>query len=287
MASLTRIFNDGEFGTVLLRKSGRSRAISIRVRMRATKEGARVVVGIPYMVTFAAGIDYLNLKRTWVRESLASLDKRNEKAAAEGRAPEPIRNGLSLSILTCRIVFRADRFLENKAKITNELDNEGNRVRTIVFPSAWTDSGGNVKDPALEKWLSGVLVDVIRQEAKVYLPMKLDILAGRFGFKYSRVVIKHNITNWGSCSTKGIINLNLNLLRLPEYLVDYVILHELCHLREPNHGPDFHALLGRILAEYFNDPSAPHPDGEAFSKALSAGETEHWFRKEIARWRLL
>ena len=57
------------------------------------------------------------------------------------------------------------------------------------------------------------------------------MLACRFGFKYARVFIKHNLTNWGSCSSKGNINLNLNLLRLPEHLADYVILHELCHLR--------------------------------------------------------
>ena len=287
MASLTRIFTDDEFGTVLLRKSGRCRAMSIRVRSRATKEGARVTVTIPLPVPFSEGVAYLGKKRDWVRESLAALDIRNEKAVGEGRAPEPVRDGLSISTLTCRILFRTDHFLENKAKITNELDNEGNRVRTIVFPSAWTDSGGNVKDPALEKWLSGVLVDVIRQEAKVYLPMKLDILAGRFGFQYGKVFIKHNLTNWGSCSTKGNINLNLNLLRLPEYLVDYVILHELCHLREPNHGPDFHALLGRILTEHFNSPATSRPDDEAFSKALSSGEAEHWLKKEIARWRLL
>ncbi|MGM9741334.1 MAG: M48 family metallopeptidase [Candidatus Cryptobacteroides sp.] len=261
--------------------------MSIRVRTRATKEGARVTVTLPLPSPFSNGVAYLEKKRDWVRESLASLDIRNEKAVVEGRAPEPVRAGLSITTLSCRILFRTDHFLENKARITNGVDEEGNMLRTIIFPSAWTDPEGNVKDPALEKWLSGVLVDVIRQEAKVYLPMKLEMLAGRFGFQYGKVFIKHNLTNWGSCSTKGNINLNLNLLRLPEYLVDYVILHELCHLREPNHGPAFHALLGRILTEHFTSHSASRPDDEAFSRDLSSGEAEHWLRKEIARWRLM
>lgn len=60
------------------------------------------------------------------------------------------------------------------------------------------------------------------------------------------MTIKHNSSNWGSCSRAGNINLNLNLIRLPEPLCDYVLLHELCHLKEPNHGPRFHALLERL-----------------------------------------
>ena len=285
MASLTRIIYDDEFGIVLLRKSGRSRGLSIRVRTRPTREGARVTVSMPVPAPFQAGVSYLESKRDWIRRALASQDARTEKAVGEGRAQEPVRDGLLISTLSCRILFRADAALQNKALISNGMDDEGNPLRTISFPSSWTDGSGNVTDVAIEKWLGEVLADVLRQEAKAYLPARLEMLACRFGFKYAKVFIKHNLTNWGSCSSKGNINLNLNLLRLPEYLADYVILHELCHLREPNHGPGFHALLGRILTEHFN--IAPHPDDSGFEEAFSAGEVEHWLRKEISRWRLM
>ncbi len=65
-------------------------------------------------------------------------------------------------------------------------------------------------------------------------------------FRYNRVAIKNNSSNWGSCSTLRNINLNMNLVRLPEELMDYVIAHELCHLVYPNHSPRFHALLNAI-----------------------------------------
>lgn len=65
-------------------------------------------------------------------------------------------------------------------------------------------------------------------------------------FRYNRVAIKNNSSNWGSCSTKRNINLNMNLVRLPEDLMDYVIAHELCHLVYPNHSERFHALLNAI-----------------------------------------
>ena len=64
-----------------------------------------------------------------------------------------------------------------------------------------------------------------------------------YGFTVNRVAIKHNVSNWGSCSSKGNVNLNLNLVRLPEELRDFVMLHELCHLKYMNHGAGFHALL--------------------------------------------
>ncbi|MBR4801280.1 MAG: M48 family metallopeptidase [Bacteroidales bacterium] len=65
-------------------------------------------------------------------------------------------------------------------------------------------------------------------------------------FRYNRVAIKDNSSNWGSCSTLRNINLNMKLVRLPEELMDYVIAHELCHLVYPNHSTRFHALLNAI-----------------------------------------
>lgn len=69
---------------------------------------------------------------------------------------------------------------------------------------------------------------------------------------------------WGSCSRKGGINLNLWLMRAPEACVEYVVVHELCHLREFNHGPRFHALMDALL-----------PDWRRHSAALDAHQRRH------------
>jgi predicted metal-dependent hydrolase len=89
----------------------------------------------------------------------------------------------------------------------------------------------------------------LRRQAKSELPPRLSVLAARYGFTYNRVTIKHNATNWGSCSAKGNINLNLNIIRLPRVLQDYVLLHELCHLRHLDHGHAFHLLLEHVLTD--------------------------------------
>ena len=115
-----------------------------------------------------------------------------------------------------------------------------------VSPSAHSGSGFSAPNVVSQKALRDVLVEVLREEAKILLPQKLSYFSDQYGFHFHKVTIKHNSSNWGSCSRAGNINLNLNLIRLPEPLCDYVLLHELCHLKEPNHGPCFHALLERL-----------------------------------------
>ena len=92
-------------------------------------------------------------------------------------------------------------------------------------------------------------VEALRKQAKAELPGRLKELADRYGFIYNRVAIKHNVTNWGSCSTKSNINLNLNIVRLPGVLRDYILLHELCHLRHHDHGQAFHLLLEHVCTD--------------------------------------
>ena len=93
-------------------------------------------------------------------------------------------------------------------------------------------------------------VEQLRAQAKAQLPVRLKELAEAHGFTYKRVTIKNNVSNWGSCSVRGNINLNLRLVTLPQELQDYVMLHELCHLKEMNHGPKFHALLESLCPNH-------------------------------------
>ncbi len=72
-------------------------------------------------------------------------------------------------------------------------------------------------------------------------------LAEQHQFEYRQITIRTQKTRWGSCSSKGNLSLNAKLIYLPEDLMDYVILHELCHTRHLNHGPQFWEELSRIL----------------------------------------
>lgn len=185
-----------------------------------------------------------------------------------------------------------------------------------VSPSARSGSGFSAPKVVSQKALRDVLVEVLREEAKILLPQKLSYFSDQYGFHFHKVTIKRNSSNWGSCSRAGNINLNLNLIRLPEPLCDYVLLHELCHLKEPNHGPRFHALLERLCLSNIrhlidlgspdamkyrawidnldaSDSSAASPSSSFFrlfkpsSSRPSMTPLNEVLSREISRWRLL
>jgi predicted metal-dependent hydrolase len=92
------------------------------------------------------------------------------------------------------------------------------------------------------------------QQPEINVPEAIETLVGRLeemakihNFKYARVAIRNQKTKWGSCSAKNNINLNINLVRLPDELRDYVILHELVHTRFKNHSKKFWAELDRVI----------------------------------------
>ena len=80
-------------------------------------------------------------------------------------------------------------------------------------------------------------------EAKKYLPERVEKCATQFGFFFRNVKIRNAVTRWGSCTHNNDINLSLHLMRLPDHLIDYVILHELAHTIHKNHKNNFRKML--------------------------------------------
>ena len=83
----------------------------------------------------------------------------------------------------------------------------------------------------------------LKKKAEEFLPHLVALLASRFGMSFRQVKISKARTRWGSCSTERNISLSFYLMLVPAHLMDYVILHELAHTREMNHGPRFWELL--------------------------------------------
>jgi len=97
--------------------------------------------------------------------------------------------------------------------------------------------------------LEATLKPVSGKDAKALLRGHLDHLTRHYGFSYNKVSIRNQKTRWGSCSAKNNISLNEKLARLPERLIDYVLLHELVHTRVKKHGRDFWLELGKYAGD--------------------------------------
>ncbi len=92
---------------------------------------------------------------------------------------------------------------------------------------------------------------------ETYKEFARDIITSRvahfndqYGFAFGRIAIKNQKRCWGSCSAKKNLNFNYKVIFLPEPLMDYVIVHELCHLKELNHGQQFWDLVGEAVPDY-------------------------------------
>lgn len=90
----------------------------------------------------------------------------------------------------------------------------------------------------------------LRHLAKNYLTERTKELAQKYKFRIGQIRIRNQKTRWGSCSTSGNISLNYRLMKYRKEIIDYVIIHELCHLKEMNHSKKFWMLVEKIIPEY-------------------------------------
>lgn len=100
-----------------------------------------------------------------------------------------------------------------------------------------------IGDDSVQNQIRKIIIETYRIEAKKFFPVRVKELALKHGIEFSRVFVKNMKSQWGSCSRRKNINLNLHLMRLPDELIDYVILHELTHINEMNHSKKFWRLL--------------------------------------------
>ncbi|HDQ16617.1 MAG TPA: M48 family peptidase [Candidatus Vogelbacteria bacterium] len=89
-----------------------------------------------------------------------------------------------------------------------------------------------------------------KEKARQILKEKVEYYNSLYGFLYNKIYIRRGKSRWGSCSSKKNLNFNYRLIFLPEKFLDYVVIHELCHLREMNHGPAFWALVAKTRPDY-------------------------------------
>jgi hypothetical protein len=201
-----------DIGLVKFRRNLRAKRLTISIR---PSTGVRVT--IPGLLPFENAKKFVSDKKGWIVEKLKEIEE---------------SSGTLTNLSKYRTRDHTLKYYpENTNTFTIELKNSEIQVKHPI----------NVEqnDPHL-KFVTKKAIELgYRKEACDYLPGRVKILAEKHGFNYNVLKINCATSRWGSCSANNNINLSLYLMRLPNDLVDYIILHELTHTIHKNHGPNF------------------------------------------------
>jgi predicted metal-dependent hydrolase len=228
-------------GEVTLRRNQNARYIRLRID---PEDG--IILIVPGNLPEQSAINFAYDKSGWISKSLKRKD--NQK------------KGHTIFIEETNFKTRFHNLCIMKhAKST---------IKSLVSHNkilVWYPDYAQVEDPRIQTIVRRAIEEAWRIEAKFYLPKRTDELAKINGFFYKKISIKKASTRWGSCSSQNNINFNLQLMRLPAHLTDYVILHELVHTVEKNHQDKFWNLLEKVL-----------PEAKKFDKELNNYNLKYW-----------
>lgn len=132
-------------------------------------------------------------------------------------------------------------------------DNEIERM--VISKSKWIDEHmlkvqSTIDERSKLEKITFEQVKELADQAVEYIPKRVKYYAEKENFVYNKITIKNLVSRWGSCSTKGNLNFNCLLMLTPDYVIDYIVVHELCHLREMNHSEKFWAEVEKIMPDY-------------------------------------
>jgi predicted metal-dependent hydrolase len=213
-----KILHIKPIGNVTFLQNSRSRNIRLSV-----KPNKRIVVTYPLYVTFKEAVRFTEQHTEWVTRQQQKFQTHTFRFSEN-------------TVIQTRfhsITFRRHHGSFSLKQIKEQIE--------ILIPEQ-----KQLDDPDLCKQILKILTEIYRWEAKKFLPPRLLELAVKHGFTFKKITIRNNTTNWGSCSGQNNISLNLHLMKLPDHLVDYILLHELVHTKIKNHGPKFKEMLDSV-----------------------------------------
>ena len=211
-----RVVSDKDFGQIIIRTRITARNIS----MRTKPDGLHVTVPPRCLTSRIMAV---------IEEYRPKLLEKWQKSAEQ-----PLDLNFRIDAPCFRLHLEEGRFSRFTLRI-NEED------ITICCPPRTDFAQKSVQD-----LLRNAIIRALKKSAQTYLPPLLSELANHYGFKYKKVKITGSKSRWGSCSATGSINLSCYLMLLPPHLMDYVLLHELTHTKEMNHGPKFWEILNDL-----------------------------------------
>jgi predicted metal-dependent hydrolase len=209
-----KVVQFNQIGPVSFLKNRRSKNIKIRV-----KADQSVHVSFPWYAFSAEVVNFVNKNISWILLQQQKLAAKKPDALTE-------------TVIKTKL---------HTIEIKNGEKLEASRKKGQI--EIWVDDFQSEKS---RLFVEKIVESIYRFEARKLLPGRLAELAQQHGFQYNKVGIRNNKRNWGSCSGRNNISLNLQMMKLPDELIDYILLHELVHTKIKNHGIQFWVKLDEI-----------------------------------------
>lgn len=219
---MDKVYDHPVLGPIVIRKRTGLRRLSIRIDLKK-----RVILTIPYAVATSEGLAFLDRKSDWVKKSLDTVTKKVENK----------------TIFTPTTPFRTKSHTlalipEQRTRISVNLTDE---TLFIYYPETI-----DIFQAEFQTYVHTAIEKTLKIEAnRVIPPMVLEISKAT-NLRFKEISIKKVKSRWGSCSAQNNLSFSIYLMLLPDHLIRYVIIHELCHSIHKNHGPKFWELLDRL-----------------------------------------
>ncbi len=204
-------------------KSSKAKNINISIKPR---QGVRV--SVPRWISFKNAERFAYQKIGWMKKHLSKM--------------KTLENKTTIFNLDTQFSTKKHQLVIIKKDISIYKTIIKDGLIKVLIPISIQVSSKECQD-----YIRGAIEHAWRKEAKELLTKRTAELAQTHGFEYAKISIRNSKTRWGSCSYNNNINLSLHLMMLPDDLIDYVILHELVHTKEKNHGIYFWKLLNDVL----------------------------------------
>lgn len=216
MISKKQIISDKDFGKIhfVVRRSARN------ITMRVKEDGLHVTTP-PYRSITA------------LLEAIAPFRERLRNVCSEVK-PKPFDLNFSIEAECFRLKLETSPLKNFTVSMRDE---------TVVIACP---AHADFTTERVQTLVKNAVMRAMRKKAEEYLPPLVQYWSSLFDLPYNKVTISKARSRWGSCSSKQDISLSFYLMLLPAHLMDYVILHELAHTREMNHGPKFWELLNQL-----------------------------------------
>lgn len=204
---------DGREFPYIIKESIRAKYVRLQI-----KEKRKLELIIPYHFPINEAEKFLHSKTGWIKKHI-NPNKRKKYLFL----------GNEIKIIHNHDLFYKHHHLVFEKSLLTITSPKGSRITTERLFNDW-----------------------LRQKGKEFLPIRVKELAVKYGFVFNGITIRGQKTRWGSCSRKGNISLNYQLMSYREELIDYVIIHELCHLIEMNHSQRFWKIVEKFIPSYKN-----------------------------------